>query len=137
MMIIKYRAWDKETKTMYYQNNLNCFVINGNNGMGWVLWKTSDICKNNLQPIAGCGTGHLMQFTGVCDIHGTQIYYSDIVFAKHWNPKYQEVTFDRGGFCLKYPGSQYYHDIKYAEQMEVVGNIYQNTELLKLNNKKE
>lgn len=70
-------------------------------------------------------------FTGLHDKNGKEIYEGDVVFSESWNPPKQEVTFDRGGFCLKYDNSEYYPDIKYAEQMEIIGNIHENPEVIK------
>ena len=74
----------------------------------------------------------IMQFTGLNDKKGKEIYESDIVKLEHWNPKIFQVGFNRGGFCF-YQNEQdpYYNDCKYLEECEVIGNIHENPELLK------
>ena len=62
-------------------------------------------------------------FSGVEDEDGKELYEGDNVYSDQWNPKTQEITFDRGGFCLKYEGAEYYSDIKYAEKMKLVQSI--------------
>lgn len=76
----------------------------------------------------------LMQSTGLKDKNGKEIYEGDIVKLEGWNPSICEVTFDRGGFCIRFGEDDgYYPDIKYVEGNEIIGNIYENSELL--NNK--
>lgn len=71
------------------------------------------------------------QYTGVNDRKGVEVYKGDIMYSKQWDPCNQEVTFNRGGFCLKNDESGYYPDIKYVEQMEIIGNTHENPEYLK------
>ena len=126
MREIKFRAWDKEDKEY--------------TSWEWLLKRryNQDYIRDHEDPHGPVLSIHtdknieLEQFTGLHDKNGKEIYKGDIVFSKDWNPEKQVVTFDRGGFCLKYDGSGYYPDIKYAEQMTVIGNIHENQELLEV-----
>ena len=105
MRTIKFRAWDgKEMYQPMYQ------------GGGWLgCWRVDE----KEHPI--------MQFTGLLDKNGVEIYEGDLIELENWEPKQYEVVFDRGGFCLKFgEDGHFYPDIKYAEDSVVVGNIYEN-----------
>lgn len=80
---------------------------------------------------------HLMEFTGLHDKNGNEIYEGDVVRMPAFNPELNVVRFNRGGFCLEpiiNPPLEihFWPDIKYAEddRSEVIGNIYENPELL-------
>lgn len=76
----------------------------------------------------------LMQFTGLLDNSGKEIYEGDIVQLSHWQPSIYQVGFDRGAFCFfgaNDAESAYYNDAKYLEGCEIIGNVYESPELLK------
>jgi len=73
----------------------------------------------------------LLQYTGLYDKNGKEIYEGDIVNVSSFEPSVYQVGFNRGGFCMfREVNDSYYNDIKYAETGEIIGDIYQNPELL-------
>ena len=116
---IKFRAWDKHHNSMEYINDLYWFEENG----------IHDFNDDNYI---------FMQNTGLKDKNGKEIYDSDIA----------KVTWGRGKIVfyeVKYCESLGYHylrDTKNKEdddiiciydysQMDVIGNVFDNPELLK------
>lgn len=70
----------------------------------------------------------IMQCTGLKDKNGKEIYEGDILFAS-FREEYPKVVFENGSFraeCDEY--SLKLED--FADVFEVVGNIYENPELL-------
>ena len=81
-------------------------------------------------------SGTVGQFTGLYDKNGTEIYEDDIVHLDSWSPEYMKIAFIEGAFCLADKDGNFLGDIHYIQhagvnQCEVVGNIYDNPELLK------
>lgn len=108
MREIKFRAWDKKEKKMYYD----------------VLHNISF-------------DGVVMQYTGLKDKNRKEIYEGDILKLDSWSGL-QIVEFIEGAFCLVNQGKQtgFTSDIHYIHhagipQAAVIGNIYENPELLK------
>jgi uncharacterized phage protein (TIGR01671 family) len=131
MREIKFRAWDKEYKKMMEwgkqlkglsQNGIKT-VMSYNSEDGW-----SD-CYN-LKDI------ELMQYTGLKDKNGKEIYEGDIV--KYFDNKEHIVVVENikelgTGMYLKRVGSGYYTlnpSVIRDYEVEVIGNIYENKELL-------
>ncbi|MBB6601792.1 YopX family protein [Bacillus altitudinis] len=98
--------------------------------------------------------GDYMQFTGLKDCNGVEIYEGDIIHCVHWFFNGDEIEehftasvgFRDGSFTLENIQSRYYSnftgeengkgicwigEINYCEEdYEVIGNIYENPELL-------
>jgi uncharacterized phage protein (TIGR01671 family) len=141
MRIIKYRAWNPERKSMYYD------VQN------WY-----DSAPEYYGGFATALNGHyeVMEFIGIKDRDGKEIYEGDIVrthglklpkdketrkVAKKIGMKDRDMKIDKlvwevrlvgGAFRLLRPNPWAYDIGRLSEmQLEVLGNIYQNPELLK------
>lgn len=69
------------------------------------------------------------QYTGLKDKNGTKIFEGDIVLLKGYDEPYQ-VVFDESCFQVYSDSVCYTMDNFYDYEIEVIGNIYDNSELL-------
>ena len=111
---IKFRAWDTIEKVMLHN------VSTGNIH----IW---DYSENPSDRVANSKDCIFMQYTGLKDKHGKEIYESDIVYDDEDRQK-RTVIFEDGMFCLKrLNGSRYMPSSKH---IAVIGNIYEHSHLL-------
>ena len=129
MREIKFRAWAVASNIMFYPNTDD----------GW------DIVNGELDPLPNT---ILMQYTGLKDRTGKDIYEGDICKCHIFTQELGEnmgvcegevefickikfgvcgVTAQKGG---NNSGALFFYDNFHEESLEVVGNIYENPELL-------
>jgi uncharacterized phage protein (TIGR01671 family) len=127
MREIKYRMWNKKEKKMYDIGVLD-FDDKKAYMRGYLNYTVSNYMFENIE---------LMQYTGLHDKNGKEIYEGDVLrFSEvdtaivKWNEKYSY-------FMVK-PIQDYYfdsdvlgHTLEYNDSVEVIGNIYENPDLLK------
>ena len=143
MREIKFRAWDKENEAMVYPKGIlfDARVVYFSCG--------------TLEPHEGY---ELMQYTGLKDKNGKEIYEGDIVTGQsfessmlnHWKSgilkhldyeveyvpemyviKYHEASFKTFNLKGRWVAILNHHVSSMVDDLQVVGNIYENPELLK------
>ena len=125
---IKYRAWLKEEKKI-----LNVETIDFSEKSIQYL-KKNEIINVYLLKTTFLEDVELMQYTGIKDKNGKEIYEGDIIICKYGPEIMMEVKWVDEGFRTlgKYNGDNYVGYVK--NSAEVVGNIYENPELLEEKN---
>lgn len=127
MRKIKFRVWDKDNRKMMVGNNQygadepDFNREKSSAGAFTRLWEALARITENERYV-------LMQYTGIEDITGKEIYEGDIVYSDVYN-KCSEVFYDDGCFCVKF--LETITDLLCEVDCEVIGNIYENPELLK------
>ncbi len=114
----KFRAWDEQNKVMHYDFQ---FIKSGNDDNDWIVF-TSDKQKLTDEPHPLNNPYFQQQLIIMENVGINDIYEGDIV--------------DFGGFgVVKYGEDRFYVDCgnvhtRVSNQHKVVGNIYENPELL-------
>ena len=130
--VIKFRAWNGDRMLFrgVYDRNWYSTPANDENGCH---------CFGGVHP-NDQNTMKLMQFTGLLDCNGKDIYEGDVLRpTKHPRSVFNYlsvfnsgvITYGGAAFSIKANGDSYvFHGIS-CQYLEIIGNIHENKELLK------
>ena len=148
MRDIKFRVWDKYKKQMYpissidydiFSQEIRMIAVGHKNGMCTAYNKNHNSEECDITAL------ELMQYTGLHDKNGKEIYEGDIVLYRDWEMAYEGggndsfinkgmVEYCEDNCCFNVTERQTIDisDVLYEgnEDLEVIGNIYDNPELL-------
>ena len=105
--MIKFRAWNKDANTMHYTYNMH----NGR-GFGTLIF--------NFEPEMYSDNFEIMQYTGLKDENGKEIFEDDIVEVGAQFPKKENVFFKKGVFRTETNALAVFND-----NCAIIGNIHQ------------
>lgn len=130
MREIKFRAWDdKEKKWLlgYEYPNLGGFSMFGE---CMLFGEWTGIL--NSRPLQELDTVRLMQYTGLKDKNGKEIYEGDIIrFVHDKEDWFNQIGFEDGSFVRFFDnGTSTPINQDSMSQAIIIGNIYENPELL-------
>ncbi|HAT4290168.1 TPA: hypothetical protein I9061_002710 [Clostridium perfringens] len=128
---IKFRIYDTDEKEMFYQEDIDYIdfitgivFIHQEDGYDYLLDYKSD-------------DGKLMQYTGLKDKNGKEIYEGDILGRHEYWPI--RIEYDKGCFMVRDLDKVRYNNLilnvpicnfESINDWKVIGNIYENPELL-------
>ncbi len=121
--VIKFRAWDKEEGVMLEWYDWKDEIVDA------IPHSTGDEWTNRCE---------VMQFTGLLDEKGKEIYEGDIVDVDRLNqqpgesPWRSHVGWSNGRFDIKTPWYSMDQDLyNWCGKITIIGNIHENLDLLK------
>mgnify|MGYP001493657480 CR=1 FL=1 len=116
MREIKFRAWDKTFKKMHKVDAIDWFE-------GWCYCDNEKMDEGRLE---------LMQYTGLKDANGKEIYEGDIISWFDGEKRNVEIIWKYGSWQISDNDEDTMSLFHYEEYVhEVIGNIYENPELIK------
>ena len=121
MKDIKFRVWDNERNAMFNSKSVDIDFFEGK------IEITSDTIRYDEVYTDEIKDFELMQYVGCKDKNNKEIYEGDIVKTKE---HIGQIIYSKGMFFIDVKGDFYLPIYNVSEFMEVIGNIYENPDLL-------
>lgn len=125
---IKFRAWVKDRKAIFEVVLINYVTKN----VTYLFEKVGHLLNIRHEKFNDI---ELMQYSGLTDMMEKEIYEGDILFES-FGERYYKVVFENGSFRAEFEGDFEEHSFDLidvvAQGCKIVGNIYENPELLKV-----
>ncbi|HEM5625981.1 TPA: hypothetical protein U1711_000804 [Streptococcus suis] len=118
MVVTKYRAWFGSE--MYDKP----VVYDGEFYLDWYEFKNGETHNDAI----------LMQSTGLFDKNGKEIFEGDVVNI--FGEKLSQIYYSEGAFCVEVLNGGTPLHVYLSEHLEIIGNIYENPELVEGLNEK-
>jgi uncharacterized phage protein (TIGR01671 family) len=134
MRELKFRVWVKTNNSQQKYSGMYLVYALAPDGVTVIR---SSVFSPNIFPIDDV---EIMQYTGLHDKNGKEIYEGDIVKYQISDTQHSIGDVQWDNLQMRFFFSGYYHgtlDSYYIVKSEVIGNIYENPELLKNNNAKK
>ncbi|SNX54218.1 YopX family protein [Thermoanaerobacterium sp. RBIITD] len=147
MREIKFRVWSKKEKKMYYGDRQHEPNMIGFDGKIFATGSTGVMCNYGCSAdyINWCNPEEdyeLMEYTGFKDKYGKEVFEGDILRCKIWNPMscQRDCVLEVIVVWNQSVGSWKFQDIRhnfadlswiFIDGVKIIGNIYENPELLK------
>lgn len=128
---IRFRAWDRKNGKMYESAGITPhgdFLYAVKNPKGGSSWHQFDDLHIEQERVYHPNDIVLMQFTGLHDKNGKEIYEGDVVTLG--GVMNYEIKFIRGGFAVDFKDGHRY--LGQFANPEIIGNIWENPELLQV-----
>jgi len=122
----KFKAWDKKEKKWFAEGNTFNLDYSGKYGVFLFDNDNWDMDGKDLEWV---------EFVGENDKHGKEVFEGDVVQPYSSGLKYDLaiIRYIDHSFCMAWPEDKHSMDCIWYFDFEVVGNIYENPELLKEN----